>query len=366
MTNSRFPSPSVIGHRDRVADLAPILAEASSRDCTPPLRELAQDEPEIVGVSPAMTRLRMQVQRIGPHFRAVVVSGEAGTGKELAARALHRLSQRAAGPFVVCHAGKPSTKGFDRTRTAASSAEIDRMLMMAQGGTLFFDGISEMPLEAQTHLLRVLRRQDGYQVGSGASQKMDLRMIAATREDLRVLASAGRFLQELYQRLAMVEIALPPLRERREDIPHLATHFLARMTLRFGKGFHKIAEDAMQRLEAHPWPGNVRELERTMRHSIQQSAGGVLEITDLPELEQVNAVESGTTDAFETVRLQEVVERHVHRVLKNCAGNKLRAAEMLGISRSTLYRMLDASSYAGGATIQGRDASEVNEERYTR
>jgi DNA-binding NtrC family response regulator len=365
MTNSRFPSPSVIGHRDRVADLAPILAEASSRDCAPPLRELAQDEPEIVGVSPAMTRLRMQVQRIGPHFRTVVVSGEAGTGKELAARALHRLSQGATGPFVVCHAGKPSTNGFDRNKIAASSADIDRIMTTAHGGTLFFDGISEMPLEAQTHLLRILRRQDGYQVGLDAAQKMDLRIVAATREDLKVLASAGRFLHELYQRLAMVEVALPPLRDRKEDISHLATYLLSRLTLQFGKGINRITETAMQRLEAHPWPANVRELESVLRHSVLQCTGSVLQIGDLPELEQASAKQE-MTDAFGTARLQEVVEQHVQRVLKNCAGNKLRAAAMLGISRSTLYRMLDASSYAGGATIQGRDASEVNEERYTR
>jgi DNA-binding NtrC family response regulator len=365
MTNSRFPSPSAIDHRDRGADLAPILAEASSTDCAPLLRELAQDEPQIIGVSPAMTRLRMQVQRIGPHFRTVVVSGEAGTGKQLAARALHRQSQGATGPFVICHTGKPLSNGFDRGRAAASSADIDRMLMMAHGGTLFFDGISEMPLEAQTHLLRVLRRQDGYQVGSGASQKMDLRMIAATREDLRVLASAGRFLHELYQRLAMVEVALPPLRERKEDIPHLTTYLLARLALQFGKGINGITETAMQRLEAHPWLRNVRELESVLRHGVLQCAGSVLEMSDLPELEQASAKQE-MTDAFGTARLQEVVEQHVQRVLKNCAGNKLRAAAMLGISRSTLYRMLDASSYAGGATIQGRDASEVNEERYTR
>jgi DNA-binding NtrC family response regulator len=355
MTNSRFPSAV-----DRGADLAPIFAEASSRDCAPP----ARDEHMIVGVSPAMTRLRMQVQRIGPHFRTVVVSGEAGTGKELAARALHRLSQGAAGPFVVCHAGKPSGKDFDRTRAATSSADIDRVLTMAQGGTLFFDRISEMPLEEQTHLLRVLRRQDGYQVGSGASQKMDLRMIAATREDLRVLASAGRFLHELYQRLAMVEIALPPLRERKEDIPHLATYLLTRLTLQSGKGVHAVAEDAMQRLQAHSWPGNVRELEKVMRHGILQCSGGMLEISDLPELEQPNPEHPGMTDALGTARLQEVVDQHVQRVLKNCAGNKLRAAEMLGISRSTLYRMLEARSYAGGMT--DRNTSEGTGERYTR
>lgn len=317
----------------------------------------------MVGTGPAMTRLRMQVQRIGPHFRTVVVSGEAGTGKELAARALHRLSQGAAAPFIVCHAGEISAKGFDTNRAAAASADIDRLMKVAKGGTLFFDGISEMPLEAQAYLLCVLRRQDSSPTGLAASQKMDLRMIASTREDLRVLASTGRILQELYQRLATVEIALPPLRERREDIPQLATYFLARLALQVETSIEEIGEDAMRRLEAHSWPGNVRELEDVLRHGVLQCKGRILQAADLPVLAGAGAEEPGMTDAFGTARLQDVVERHVLRVLKSCAGNKLRAAELLGISRSTLYRMLEACSYADGAAIHCRAARE---ERYTR
>jgi DNA-binding NtrC family response regulator len=362
MTTSRFPSACVADPRDRAADLAPMLADTSQRNGIPPLPDLAQDEFAMVGVSPAMTRLRTQVQRIGPHFRTVVVSGEVGTGKEFAARALHRLSQGATGPFVICHAAEALTKDFDQNRAAGTSADIDRMVTMAHGGTLFFDGMSEMPLEAQAQLVRILRRQDGSQSGLASSQKMDLRMIASTREDIRVLASAGRFLQELYQRLAMVEIVLPPLRERKEDIPHLAMRFLDSFVLRFERDVMEISEDAMKRLEAHPWPGNVRELESVLRHGILQCRGTVLEADDLPTLEETNEKESTMADVFGTARLQDVVEQHVLRVLKNCAGNKLRAAEMLGISRSTLYRMLEARSYNDGATI-GRTARE---ERYTR
>jgi len=231
---------------------------------------------------------------------------------------------------------------------------------MAQGGTLFFDGISEMPVEMQSRLLRVLRRQDGSQAGLAASQKMDVRIIASTREDLRVLAPAGRFLQELYQRLAMVEIALPPLRERQEDIPQLAMCFLARLALQFGRNVEAITKVAMKRLEAHPWPGNVRELESALRHSVQKCEGRVLEVGDLPVLAEE---EPAMADALGTTRLQDVVEQHVLRVLRNCAGNKLRAAELLGISRSTLYRMLEAHSYAGGIAMHGENSRE---ERYTR
>jgi DNA-binding NtrC family response regulator len=362
MTTSRFPSACVADPGDRAADLATILADASQRNCIPPLPDVAQDEFAMIGVSPAMARLRTQVQRIGPHFRTVVVSGEAGTGKEFAARALHRLSQGAIGPFVICQAGEVLTKDFDQNRAAGTSADIDRMVTMAHGGTLFFDGMSDMPLEAQAQLVRILRRQDGSQSGAATSQKLDLRMIASTREDIRVLASGGRFLQELYQRLAMVEIVLPPLRERKEDIPHLAMRFLDSFVLRFGRGVKEIGKDAMKRLEAYSWPGNVRELEGVLRHGILQCRGTVLEADDLPTLEETNEKESTMAGVFGTARLQDVVEEHVMRVLKNCSGNKLRAAEMLGISRSTLYRMLEARSYSGGATT-GRTARE---ERYTR
>jgi DNA-binding NtrC family response regulator len=315
------------------------------------VRGLEGDGLQMVGTGPAMVHLRMQVQRIGPHFRTVVFSGEAGTGKELAARALHRLSHGADGPFVLWRAGEVPAEDPD-TAIAAASADIDGLVKKAHGGTLFFDGINEMPLEVQSHLLRVLRRQEGSQVEVDASHKMHVRMIASTRDDLRGLASAGRFLQELYQRLATVEITLPPLRERREDIPELAMLFLARLALRFGKSVDEISEAAMRRLEAHPWPGNVRELEKVLRHGVERCRGEVLEVGDLLMLADGPAM----ADGFEAVRLQDAVEQHVLRVLKNCAGNKLRAAELLGISRSTLYRMLDARSYGKGAAMHGRAA----------
>jgi DNA-binding NtrC family response regulator len=170
-------------------------------------------------------------------------------------------------------------------------------------------------------------------------------------------------LQELYQRLAMVEIALPPLRERREDIPQLAAFLVGRLMSRLGKNIEGIAGDAMKRLEAHVWPGNVRELESVLRHGALQCEGTVLEAGDLPAFAVASAAEAALAGALETVRLQDVVEQHVLRVLKNCAGNKLRTAELLGISRSTLYRMLETHSYSDGAVVRGRAARE---ERYTR
>jgi DNA-binding NtrC family response regulator len=170
---------------------------------------------------------------------------------------------------------------------------------------------------------------------------MDLRMIAWTREDLKVLVSAGRFRQELYQRLATVEMIVPPLRERMEDLPELASHFLRRFALLYGKNVHEIDCEAMERMRSYRWPGNVRELEDVLHKSVMQSEGWVLESCDLPSFTE-NGAKQSTGGLGGSARLQDVVEQHVLQVLKDCGGNKLRAAEVLGISRSTLNRMLGA------------------------
>jgi DNA-binding NtrC family response regulator len=168
----------------------------------------------------------------------------------------------------------------------------------------------------------------------------NLRMIASTREDLRALVSAGRFRQELYQRFAVVEIAVPSLRERMDDLPELAEYFVKRFALLYGKDVREITEEAMERMRQYRWPGNVRELEHVLRCSVLASEGAVLEPPHLPVPTEVNDVRS-TTGTGRSMRLQDVVEQHVLRVLKACGGNKLRAAGILGISRSTLYRILD-------------------------
>jgi len=285
---------------------------------------------EMVGDSAAMKRLRLQVRRIGPHFRSVLVTGESGAGKEMAARALHRMSAGVGGVFVVSAAGN----------------RIDSLVKMARGGTLFFDGIGEMPLATQDELVGILRRNEWAQEGLAAPQKMNTRIIASTNQDLRALATSGKFRQELYQRIAMVQIGVAPLRERMEDIPALATHFVKRAQ---EKSVRTIAQGAMERLQLHSWPGNVRELEDVLREAVSTCEGSVLEAWQLPEFAMALPVKPsmGSDCGERPTRLQDVVEQHVLQVLKNCAGNKLRAAELLGISRSTLYRMLDACS-AGG------------------
>jgi DNA-binding NtrC family response regulator len=307
---------------------------------------MEKGEFEIVGDSVAMKRLRLQVRRIGPHFRTVLVSGEAGTGKELVARKLHAMSLGARGPFIAYHAAALEGVLVECAADAGSADILGPLMKTSQRGTLFLNGINEMSLEGQGRLLDILTRHELMQGRLEASQRIDLRMIASTSEDLRILASTGRFRQDLYQLFATINIALPPLRERIEDLPELARCFLDRLAIRYGKSVHGIADEAMERMQRHCWPGNVRELESMLRNGLLRSESKVLESHHLPVFAESNETASTTASAAESVRLRDVVEQHVLRVLKDCGGNKLRAAEVLGISRSTLYRMLDAGTSA--------------------
>jgi DNA-binding NtrC family response regulator len=309
---------------------------------------------EIVGSSEEMRRLRLQVRRIGPHFRTVLVHGEAGTGKEQVARALHGMSHAADGPFVVCHGAalEEAVAGHLKKNdwSAHPADAIGCLARMAQRGTLFLDEIHEMPLQTQLRLLRLLRRHDTTQNHIETSRpnlhdmRPNLRMIAATSENLKILASAGRFQPELYQRFAMVEITLPPLRDRREDIPGLTRFFISKLAPLYERNVKAVSDEAMERMLSYSWPGNVSELKGVVRSSLSQVEGDTLESHHLPMLAEENPSASALDATAKSARLQDVIEQHVLRVLKGCGGNKVRAAETLGISRSTLYRMLDASA----------------------
>ncbi|HEV2710600.1 MAG TPA: sigma 54-interacting transcriptional regulator [Edaphobacter sp.] len=283
---------------------------------------------KMVGDSAAMKRLRLQIRRIAPHFRAMLIQGESGTGKELVARAMHQASMRADEPFVV----------------AACGNRISYLMKVARGGTLFFSGIDELPLQTQDELLEVLRRNEWAQDGLAAPQNLSTRLIASTKQDLKGLVASGRFRQELHHRIAMVQIAVPPLRERMEDVPALAMHLLDRFRKRYQKKT-MLANDAMELLRSHRWPGNVRELENALEGAVLRCESGAIQAGELDlsaAASSAEAVAAFISGEPETTRLQHVVDRHVLRVLRDCAGNKLRAAELLGISRSTLYRMLDS------------------------
>ena len=213
--------------------------------------------------------------------------------------------------------------------------------------TLFLDGVDGLSLPAQDWLLRTAGLGDSAPYSRRNLPVIEMRVIASTTDDLRTLAAAGRFRQELYQRLATVEIAVPPLRERMEDLSELAEYFLDRFGRLQGNHVPGIAPKAMQRLQEHPWPGNVRELKGAIRDAVFRSDGVLLREEDLTLLVQPPEEDCLATNAGASIRLQDVVERHVFGVLKGCGGNKLRAAEMLGISRSTLYRMLETGNSAG-------------------
>lgn len=285
---------------------------------------LKRADGEIIGESAAMKRLRLQIRRIGPHFRAVLIHGERGTGKERTARSLHQETVRADEPFI----------------TAAAGNRISYLMKMARGGTLFFKSIDEMPLDTQDELLDALRRHEWSQEGLAAPQKSGTRMIASTRQDLRGLVASGGFRQELYQRIAMVQIGVPCLRERMEDLPALTMHFLAGFERQYRQTI-TIEKNAMELLQSHSWPGNVQELRGVLQDAVLKNKGGVIESW---QIIFSPTKESTGEDPSKSPRLQEVVDRHVLRVLNDCAGNKLRAAELLGISRSTLYRMLETRS----------------------
>jgi DNA-binding NtrC family response regulator len=213
-------------------------------------------------------------------------------------------------------------------------------MTVCEGGTLFLGEINKMPLNAQGQLLDVLKKRELAQGRVEASLRLDVRMIASTNEDLRIMVSTGRFRHELYQRLATVQITVPPLRERIDDLDELVRHFLDRFAQLYGSSFHDIPEVAMEQMRRHHWPDNMRELESMLRDGVVRSKSESIELHPPSMSVQTNGAEQPAA-ASKSVRLEDVVAEHVLRVLKENGGNKLRTAEALGISRSTLYRILD-------------------------
>jgi len=287
----------------------------------------------LTGDSEAMRRLRSQLQRIAPYFRMALITGEAGTGKESVARALHARSTGADGPFLVCRA-----EAFAECLTTASRSAA--LLQATHRGTLFLEDLGDISPTQQGRLLHHLQQQVALR-----SQRSDLRIIGASNRELRTLAATGQFREELYRRIAAVEIVLTPLRNRPEDIHTLVEYLLQRTP-----GASTMSPEARARLEHYHWPGNIRELRDTLQQATVLAEGGPLEEEHLPSLTSCD----GTPERSPRLeRLQDVVQRHVLEVLTRCSGNKLRASEALGISRSTLYRMLDACAAGSGPGFGG-------------
>ena len=326
----------------------------------------------IVGASPKMQRILRLVSKVAATDSTVLLLGESGTGKELVARSLHIQSRRAQGPFVPVHVGAiPETlvesELFGYRRGAFTGAVGDRpgLVEDADGGTLFLDEIGEMPASAQVKLLRTLESNELRRLGDNATRLVDLRVIAATHRDLRALVDAGRFREDLYYRLNVVQIEIPPLRERREDIGLLASYFLERTAERHGRSGLHFSPEAMAVLERYDYPGNVRELENAIEHAVTLADGEEIRPGDLPVavryprmLPRHEDPSGGTapgaarSEAAEPTRLPqgqdprdawslaEVEKEHIRRVLGLHRGNATSAARQLGISRTTLWRKL--------------------------
>lgn len=303
----------------------------------------------IIGRSPLMLEAFARISRVAPHFRTALVTGATGTGKEMVARALYNLSPVAAGPFVVCNcAAIPEnlveSELFGHTRGAFTGATHDQagMFEHAHGGVLFLDEIGELPLPAQAKLLRAVQSQEIQRVGSPAVKKVNVRIVAATNRDLRSLAEEKLFREDLFFRLSMVEIKLPTLAQRKEDLPLLLRHFVDHFSGLYGKPIGGLTRRAEAALVRYNWPGNVRELENAMGYACMMAESGSIDAADLPD----NFQRETTPEAagIELVTADEIQRIHARRVLEYFEGNKLRAAEVLGVSRATLYRLLNPRS----------------------
>jgi len=300
----------------------------------------------MVGRSPLMLEVYAKIRRIAPHFRTVLVTGATGTGKELAAKALHRLSPAARGPFIVCNCSAlvenlVESELFGYVRGAFTGATQDKVGMFehADGGSIFLDEIGELAPAAQAKLLRVLQNRQVQRVGSLTPRNIDVRVIAATHRDLKKMVREGHFREDLYYRLGVVEIPMPVLANRREDLPLLERYFIQKFSAEYNKPIAGLVRRAQTRLATYPWPGNVRELENVIGNACMMTDANLIDINDLPDRLRGPLTEQlGGDETF--LPLEELQRRHILRVLEGVGGNKARAAEVLGIGRATIYQLL--------------------------
>ena len=345
-----------------------IQAEAQRRERTAVLdRELvyAYEFEGMIGRSPLMLEVFTKIRRVSPHFKTILVTGNTGTGKELVARALHNLSPASTKPFaaVNCSALMETlleSELFGYVKGAFTGAVRDKVGVFeyAQGGTVFLDEIGELPIAAQAKLLRVLQNQEVQRVGSPQPRTVDVRVIAATNRDLKKEIAKGTFREDLYYRLAMVEVALPSLADRKEDLPLLQRYLISKFSTQYKKEIRGITRRAQTHLASHAWSGNVRELENVIGNACMMVEGNVIDVDDLPEPLRSRKDLAVVQGDGKIPSLEQVTQRHVLNVLQRVGGNKLRAAEALGIGRNTLYEMLARIKTAEVTSIN-RDSSGV-------
>jgi DNA-binding NtrC family response regulator len=306
---------------------------------------------DIVGASPPMRSVYETIERAAPTDATILISGETGTGKEIVARSIHHRSRRAGGPFVAINCAAMAetlleSELFGHVRGAFTDARNARpgLFSQAKGGTLFLDEVGEMPLSLQPKLLRTLQERTIRPVGSDQEVAMDVRVISATHRDLETFVEEGQFRQDLFYRLNVIHLQLPPLRARGGDIALLAESFLKQMSAKAGRHIAGIAHDAMERLMAYPWPGNIRELQNCIERAVTLTRADVVGAEDLPDRVRgyvSSHVLVAGSDPSELLSLEEVERRYILRVLELVGGNKTQAAQILALDRKTLYRKIE-------------------------
>ena len=307
----------------------------------------------MTGRAPAMIELYKQIARVAPARATVLVMGESGTGKELVARAIHQYSPRAKGPFVPVNCGALTetlleAELFGHLRGSFTGATADRRGLWeeAEGGTLFLDEIGETSPAMQVKLLRVLQEGEIRRVGAARSSRVNARVVAATNRELEAEVAAGRFREDLFYRLSVVTLRVPPLRARKEDIPLLAGRFLQKAARNAGRGGLKFAPETLKALLAYSWPGNVRELEAAIEHAALNTRDTEIAVEDLPAKLQTPDTRAASRSPLAALyedlpTLDELERRYLAHVLEITEGHRTRAAETLGIDRRTLYRMAE-------------------------
>jgi DNA-binding NtrC family response regulator len=301
----------------------------------------------MIGCSPAIRNIFDLVRRLGPHFRAALVTGPSGTGKELVARALHAYSRRPNGPFVVCNcAAIPESlleeELFGRVRGAYTGAvgESAGYFGRAAGGTLVLDEFGDLPLTAQASLLRAVQFGEVQRLGAGSPLQVDLRIVACTNRDLRAAVRSQAFREDLFFRLGTFELRLPALTHRREDIPLLIRHFLKRFGAEVGKELSGLTPAAEALVLEHSWPGNIRELEQTIHFGAVMADSPWIDVGELPAYLRMAGAGDLPAPAIRRANRAQAELQHVREVLERAGGDKLEAARLLGVSRATLWRLL--------------------------
>jgi len=305
----------------------------------------------IVGRSPAMIEVFEMVRKVARHYTNILLIGATGTGKELIAKSIHQMSPVAQQRFAICNCSAMvetllESQLFGHMRGAFTGATDTRpgLFEYANGGAVFLDEVGETSLPMQAKLLRVIQNREIQRVGSPEVRRVDVRLIAATNRDLRAEVLAGRFREDLFYRLSTIQIRVPSLTERLEDLPLLIQYFLKKYNEAYSKQIQGLSRRAQAVLLQHSWPGNVRELENVISYACLTSVNEFIDVDDLPENLQKPAGSTGRAgDTWRPLPLVEVRRQHIRRVLESCEGNRVRAAQLLGIGRTSLYRFLKRS-----------------------